>query len=403
MTLGGTVLVVDDDAEVLSGYAEILQRWPELQVWTAPNGREGLTTARIHHPDIILSDLRMEGMDGIAFCAAVKKDPSLVGTMFVIVTGVQDAHVKVADSGEGIDDTLLKPVTVAELTAKVRSMLRLKRATDQLRADKLEVERLHQALETRFDQLLELLVHLVDLRVPGSAMRGQATAELAAHLAERFQIPLQLRRDLDIAARLHELGRVALGPDREPDAAEDVLDGDDWRYVVATEELLGRTEGLDVAAELVAGIYENWDGTGHPQRFRQGQIPLRSRILRIVIDFLRLQSAKPDPVSAVEHLAQHSGTRYDPLAVAYLDGQIRAAKSTTWKDHRIRVAVSSLDEGMILADDLCTSSGVKLLAKGAVITTGALETILRRHRSDPILHGAWVERTRAPTDDATAS
>ena len=53
---------------------------------------------------------------------------------------------------------------------------------------------------------------------------------------------------------------------------------------------------------------------------------------------------------------------------------------------------------MVLADDLFTSSGVKLLAKGARLTAGVLDTILRRHRSDPIVHGAWIERrTTGPT------
>ncbi|MEO8452920.1 MAG: response regulator [Gemmatimonadota bacterium] len=392
MTLGGTVLIVDDDHATLNGYAELLRSHPELRVFTARSGQEGLTIARVQHPDIILSDLRMEGMDGIALCSAVKKDPSIEGTMFVIVTGMQDAHVVIADSGEGIDDTLLKPVTAGELFAKVRAMLRLKRVTDQLRADNAEVERLHHALETRFDQILELLVHLIDLRVPGAALRGQAAAELSAQLAERFEIPTALRRDLDVAARVHELGKVALCPDQER-PSDDASAGDDWRYVIATEELLRRTEGLHEASEIVAQIYENWDGTGHPEHHRQGQIALRSRILRIVIDFLELQAVEPNPIAAVEQLALYGGTRYDPLTVAYLDAIVRASQSTSWRDERSRVPVSNLEEGMVLADDLTTSSGVKLLAKGAVITANSLETILRRHGSDPILHGAWIERS----------
>jgi response regulator RpfG family c-di-GMP phosphodiesterase len=274
-------------------------------------------------------------------------------------------------------------------------MLRLKRAHDELRADKLELERLHLAMEERFDQLLSLLVHLVDRSIPGSAVRGAETARLAARMAERFEIPNLLLRDLDIAARLHEIGRVLLrteGSDGE--GPEDVIEGDAWRYAVATKELFERTEGLATAGELIGAIYENWDGTGHPGRLRQGQVPLRSRILRLLIDYQQALATHPagDAVAAVEGLQHHAGTRYDPLAVAYLDAIVRASTDSDWRESRIRVPVTNLAEGMVLADDLCTSSGVKLLAKGAVLSTNTLDTILRRHRSDPIVHGAWVER-----------
>jgi hypothetical protein len=47
---------------------------------------------------------------------------------------------------------------------------------------------------------------------------------------------------------------------------------------------------------------------------------------------------------------------------------------------------------MVLAEDLCTSSGIKLLAKGSTITDATLGVILRRHSSDPILYGAWITR-----------
>ncbi|MBL8988200.1 MAG: hypothetical protein JNJ80_18150, partial [Gemmatimonadetes bacterium] len=163
---------------------------------------------------------------------------------------------------------------------------------------------------------------------------------------------------------------------------------------VAAKELFERTEGLESAAELVGAMFENWDGTGHPDRLRQGQIPLRARILRILIDYQHLLESgmAASPVAAVEALQHHAGTRYDPLAIAYFDAIIRASAESDWQETRTRVPVSGLTDGMVLADDLFTSSGVKLLAKGATISAPSLEAILRRHRSDPIVHGAWIER-----------
>jgi response regulator RpfG family c-di-GMP phosphodiesterase len=312
----------------------------------------------------------------------------------VVLEPSADGPVEIAADAE-VDDFLIKPVVAADLVARVRSMLRLKRLHDQLRADKLELERLNRAVAERLDHLQALLVQLVDLRVPGAAARGAHSARLAAQLADRFEIPPVLRRDLAIAAQLHEIGKVVLATEQaEGDEVEDVLEGDAWRYVVAARDLLRETDGLEPAADLIGASFENWDGTGHPDRLRQGQIPLRSRILRCLIDYHALlesgQAATP-PV-ALDRLAGHSGTRYDPLVVAYLDAIVRAGADEPAAAPRARVPITKLEEGMVLADDLCTSSGVKLLAAGAQLTQATLETIRRRHRSDPIVHGVWIRR-----------
>ncbi len=391
--LTGTVLLVDDDGLVLQGYAGLLARHTELRVLTADSALKGLEAARVHRPDLILSDLRMPEMDGFELCRQIRQEPSLQATMFVIVTGVPDAHAGL-DPAAGIDDLMVKPVIAVELEAKIRAMLRLKRLHDQLRADKLELERLHRADEDRSERLLSLLAQIVDLSVPGAALRGVETARLAARMAERFEIPAALIKDLEVAARLHEIGKVIIAADRTGlEGPEDAIEGDQWRYAVAAKELLEQTEGLEGAAELIGAMFEDWAGTGHPERLRQGQIPLRSRILRILVDYEReVTDGRLTSLAGLDRLHDHAGTRYDPLAVAYFDAIIRASSQADWQEARMRVPVANLEVGMALADDLFTSSGVKLLAQGAVLSAASLETILRRHRSDPIVHGAWVAR-----------
>jgi putative two-component system response regulator len=391
MSIKGTILVVDDEAAAVAAIAEMLHQDQGLRVLTAVNGEQAFAAARIHRPDLVLCDLRMPGMDGLALCRAVKSESVLDGILFVLVTDEPDARLQL-DPSIGVDDVLVRPITPWELGNKVATLLRLKQRHDQLRSDKLEVERLHHSVTQRFDQLLTLLVHLVDLSVPGAAVRGAEIATLAGRLAERFDIPPILRGDLEVAARLHEIGKVVLDRETDGEGPEDVLEGDAWRYVVAAKELLEQTEGLGPAAELIGSIFENWDGTGHPDRLRQGQIPLRTRILRLLIDYQAQLARTGDPIAAFEALQPYAGTRYDPLAVAYFDAIIRASKEDDWQESRVRVPIASLEPGMVLADDLHTSSGVKLLAKGARLTDAQVDTILRRHRSDPIVHGAWIER-----------
>ncbi len=393
MTLAGTALLVGDPADA-AAYQAVLKPYQGLRILTATDLASGLAAARIHRPDLVVTDRALPDGSGLALGRAIKEDDTLEGTLVVVLEPSADAPVEIAAEAE-VDDFLIKPVGPADLVARVRSMLRLKRLHDQLRADKLELERLNRAVAERLDNLLALLVQLVDLRVPGAAARGADSARLAAQLADRFEIPPVLRRDLTIAAQLHEIGKVVLATEQaEGDEVEDVLEGDAWRYVVAARDLLRQTDGLEPAADLIGASFENWDGTGHPDRLRQGQVPLRSRILRCLIDYHALLESgqAATPPTALDRLAAHSGTRYDPLVVAYLDAIVRAGADAPATASRARVPITKLEEGMVLADDLCTSSGVKLLAAGAQLTQATLETIRRRHRSDPIVHGVWVRR-----------
>ncbi|MCC6435897.1 MAG: response regulator [Acidimicrobiales bacterium] len=391
--LVSTILLVDDDPTTLAHFKAVLEHEPALRVATAINGRDGLARARELLPDLIISDYMMPEMDGFEFCQRVKQEPALEGCLFVVLSGFTDTSLKVRGLNLGVDDYLTKPIEIPELIARVRASLRIKRLQDELRNGKSELERLHGELGDSFDGLLHLLIHLVDLGLPGAADRGRRLTALARQVGERFEVPVELLADLELAAQLHEVGKVvdaahhALGAPAQPD----------WHYAVVTGSLLEQVARLRGASELIGGMFENWDGTGMPNRFVSGQIPLRARILRITTDFYRLVDGDGRrgglaPDAAIEVLKEHSGTWYDPLAVVHLESIVLDRPRSEWRTSRMQVGVDQLHEGMVLAADLSTSSGVKLLAKGATVTASMLDVIQRRHLADPIIDGVWIAR-----------
>ena len=390
-----TVLLVEDDPTTLEHFRRVLEHEPELRVATATNGREGLTLARELKPDLIISDYQMPEMNGFEFCKQVKADPALAGCLFVVLSGFTDTSLKVKGLNLGVDDYLTKPIDIPELLARVRASLRLKRLQDELRGDRDEIQELHGQLERSFDQLLHLLVQLVDQGLPGAADRGTRLAELAVKLAERFDVPAELRTDMIIAARLHEIGHVV-------DAAHHASGSPDqprWHHAVVSAALLEQVERLKGTAELIRWTSENWDGTGQPDHLVSGQIPLRSRLLRVAGDFLNLVNGRPGhpsrtPEQAIDELGTHSATHYDPLALVHLTSVVLDRPREEWESTRYAVAVDQLRIGMVLAADVSTSGGVKLLARGATITESVLHVIQRRHAADPIIDAVWVKKTR---------
>ncbi len=388
-----TVLLVDDDPTTLAHFRTVLQHEPAIRVATAVNGREGLVKALDLRPDLIISDYMMPEMDGFEFCRQVKAEASLAGCLFVVLSGFADTALKVRGLNLGVDDYLTKPIEVPELIARVRASLRLKRLQDQLRDDKQVVEQLHSQLGESFEGLLQLLLHLIDLGLPGAIERGKRLAALARQIALRFEVPNELLTDLELAAELHEIGRVIDAAHHRPGTQAQP----DWHHAVVAATLLQQVHRLKGAAELIAVVFENWDGTGMPNRFVSGQIPLRARILRVALDFFRLVDGHgPDQgrsaADAVETMRDHQGTWYDPLALIHLESVALDRPREEWQVTRRQVGVDQLQVGMVLAADLLTSSGVKLLSRGVTISQSMLGVIEHRHLADPVIDGVWVRK-----------
>jgi two-component system cell cycle response regulator len=126
------VLVVDDilsnvkllEAKLTAEYFEVI---------TAFNGLECLARMDQGAPDIVLLDVMMPGMDGFEVCRRIKSNPKTAHVPVVMVTALDQPSDRVAGLDAGADDFLTKPVDDAALFARVRSLVRLKMMTDELR------------------------------------------------------------------------------------------------------------------------------------------------------------------------------------------------------------------------------------------------------------------------------
>ena len=126
------VLVVDDilsnvkllEAKLTAEYFEVV---------TAFNGQEALAKIEACDPDIVLLDVMMPGMDGFEVCRRIKKNPKTAHVPVVMVTALDQSTDRVAGLDAGADDFLTKPVDDSALFSRVRSLVRLKMMTDELR------------------------------------------------------------------------------------------------------------------------------------------------------------------------------------------------------------------------------------------------------------------------------
>src|SRR5882724_10600946 len=126
------VLVVDDilsnvkllEAKLAAEYFEVI---------TAPNGEQALARVAEELPDIVLLDVMMPGMDGFEVCRRIKANSKTAHIPIVMVTALDQPSDRVTGLDAGADDFLTKPVDDTALFARVRSLVRLKTMTDELR------------------------------------------------------------------------------------------------------------------------------------------------------------------------------------------------------------------------------------------------------------------------------
>ncbi|MDJ0555835.1 MAG: response regulator [Microcoleaceae cyanobacterium MO_207.B10] len=125
LAVKSTVLVVDDNPD-LRNYVSRIMRKSKLNVVLARNGADGFEAAKVHHPDVIITDLMMPIVSGIDLIQMIREADDLRGTPIILLTAKADEDTRIEGVERGADAYLSKPFNDRELLAEVRNLLALK-------------------------------------------------------------------------------------------------------------------------------------------------------------------------------------------------------------------------------------------------------------------------------------
>ncbi len=191
---GGHVLVVDDEPENLDLIEELLVE-EGFEVTRAGDGAAALRAVEERSPDCIVLDVMMPVLDGFSVCRVLKGSRRTGVIPIVVLTALSEVTDKVLALNVGADDFLNKPVDQAELAARVRSLVRIRR----LRND-LDVA----------DRLLLDAVRFAEARVPGRAGHSERVAALSILLARRLPAAGASLEAVARAGLLYDVGKELL-------------------------------------------------------------------------------------------------------------------------------------------------------------------------------------------------
>ena len=273
------ILVVDDnpgDARLV----RMLLTEEGYTVDTAVNGKEALEVVTRVEPDLVLSDVMMPEMDGFELCRALKSDPATRLIPFVLITGLHDVEDKIKGIDAGADDFLPKPFNFDELTARVRSLVRLKRFTDELESAESVITSLALTIEAR-DRYTE------------------GHCERLARYSTALGAELGLSQD-DLSALqwggiLHDVGKIGVSDTVLQKPASLTLSEYQAMklHTVIGERLCGELHSLRRVRPIVRYHHERLDGSGYPDGLHGDDIPMIAQIMGIVDVYDALTTRRP--------------------------------------------------------------------------------------------------------------
>ena len=278
MKSASKVVVADEvqaNVELLTG---LLTR-DGYAVYPAADGAAAWELVLREMPDLVVSDVMMPRMNGFELCRRIKSELATRLTPVVLVTGLEDREARIQGINAGADDFLTKPVNAHELKARVRSLVRLKRFTDDLDCAESVILSLGLTVEAR------------DANTSGHCERMAAyAAAFGAHL----ELP-----DEDVAALhrggyLHDVGKVGvpdailLKPGRLTPEETLIMQ----RHTAIGDALCGDLRLLRLVRPIVRHHHERLDGSGYPDHLRGNDVPLLAQITGIVDVYDALTTAR---------------------------------------------------------------------------------------------------------------
>ena len=345
------ILFVDDDINVLDGFRRQFKK--TLAMETAAGGGEALEHIKESGPfSVIVSDLRMPGMDGIQFLARARE--TAPETVRILLTGNADLATAIDAVNQGnIFRFLTKPCKPEEL---------LKAISDGVKQFNLiTAERV--LLENTLRGSVRVLSEILQLVNPEAFGRASRIRHYARAIAKRMGVANLWQ--LDTAASLSQIGCVILPQDalRKLYLGQELTGEESQLFAMhpfIASDLLAHIPRMEAVSEMIAFQQKNFDGSGPPADPRSGEdIPLGARILRVVLDFDTLVAKEHDKPGALEQLKATSGL-YDPAVSSALAEAVKMETMFT----KAHLAVSELRDGMVLSEDVFLRNGRLLAPRG---------------------------------------
>lgn len=350
------ILFVDDEPPVLDGYKRILHR--DFEVETAVGGEQGLASIRDRGPySVVISDMRMPGMNGAQFLAQVRQITP--DTVRMLLTGYTDLDAAMLAVNEGnIFRFLTKPCEKDVLTNAIHAGLvqyRLVTAEKEL-------------LENTLMGSIKVLTEVLSAASPEAFGRSMRIARYVRHLVAKFSLPSPWR--FEAAAMLSQLGCVTLDPEliKASLVGEHLSSEDRARFAAhpkVASDFLANIPRLETVAWMISQqlMPEAGHGTSGAPPHSEEAVVFGAKILKLAVALDNLRMKGLSEGVAIDRLKDRR-TEFGPELIEAL----KDIEPETARMELRKVSASKLTTGMILQQEIRTHTGMLVVPEGQAIT-----------------------------------
>lgn len=322
------VLLVEDSPTTLKTFVKLVERLGNCEPVAYADPAELLADLPDLDFDIAVLDYMMPNHNGIEIIERLSGSARHAEKLIVIVTADSEPAIRLAALEAGAIDFLRKPVDPVEFTARMRNLIRLREAQIEMAGREAwlqrEVDKATAELREREEEIIHRLTLAAGYKDNETALHTERVARYCGIIAREMGLPEEYCRDLELAAPMHDIGKVAISENillkrgrLDPGEIADMR-----RHARIGAEMLkgSRSELLHLAAEVAETHHERYDGSGYPAGLSGNAIPLSGRIVAIADTFDALTTERPYkaawPISeAAAYIRTRSGSEFDPDCV----------------------------------------------------------------------------------------
>ena len=318
------VLIIDDEPTNVELLTRVLEGAGFTRIESTNQPREACALYVRVRPDLILLDLQMPGMDGLAVMDELNRIAEASYLPILMLTGDLSQEARRKAVSRGAKDFVHKPFNPDEVLLRIRTLLETRFLYLQIQSQnqmlEARVRERTRELEVAQIEIIDRLAKAAEFRDDNTGQHTERVGQMAALLARQIGLPDPQVALIRRAAPLHDVGKIGI-----PDSILlklGKLTSDEFSQVKTHTEIGARILSgsrfalLRLAEEIARTHHERWDGSGY-EGMRRNAIPLAGRIVAIADVFDALTQQRPYkpawPVEqAIAEMDRQRGRQFEP-------------------------------------------------------------------------------------------
>ena len=395
--------IFEDDPGVLENLRRLVGKiFPNAQLHTAMDGVSGMNLIiKEKNPAIAIVDYNLPGINGLQIIKKIKTTESAHLIYFIVVTGNSDKDTPLKIAQAGADDFLIKPFSLDQLILRLRSAAKVVNSDFNVLESKQKLENIEKILNEQNEALRQTLIKIQNARFAEIIPQLDTIKNATIFIAKKLCIEEEAKElpDILIAAELSHFGRLGLIEKNvnAPVLINGLMQNPDMMDAIYfSKKILSPFQKFEKMSEILYHIYENYDGSGYPDKLQAWKIPIGSRILRVCLDFEYNYHKNQKKYDKTMELIDHEINRlYDHKVVAYYDQYHanRLVKIMGDKSPELVSSIKELTPGLIISRSIYTEIGLKLVTAGTLLNDEKIERIKTINQTDKIIGEIYVRNT----------